>query len=229
MKANWKGDHDRLQRLRRMVQPRPRVAAVPRQFDLVTYLPSIGKSDAWIRSSGSRRPQRGDILRHKSFHVDVCDGWDGNILLRIAAGQGGKGMGCDVLKRVRGKAAFGSNSLEGWIDIDVFFGQASRPEADPAMQWIAGWWDVWDGNQYYYFFEPTGDVTYVKAKPRSMGAPPKLPLNQGEFTIDNGNLVIEWNATDGGITIETFHGARMGVGQMNGVSSRYAPLVATKM
>ncbi|MFO1304563.1 MAG: hypothetical protein U1F54_12575 [Burkholderiales bacterium] len=199
------------------------------RFDLATYLPSIGKGDAWIRSSGGRRPQRGDILRHKSFHVDVCDGWDGDILLRIAAGQGGPKMGCDILKHVRGKAAFDPGNLEGWVDLDIFFGQGSRPDEDASLRWLTGWWSVWDGNQYYYYFEPSGDVSYVKSKPRSMGAPPKLPLNQGDFTIDGDSVVIEWNPADGGITVECFFGFRMGVMRMNGTSNRYAPLVATKM
>lgn len=84
-------------------------------------------------------------------------------------------------------------------------------------------------HQYYYYFEPTGDVTYVKTKPRTLGAPPKLPLNQGDFTIDGDSVVIEWNPADGGITVEVFFGFRMGVTRMNGTSNRYAPLVATKM
>ena len=200
------------------------------RFDLATYLPSVGKGDSWIRSSGGRKPQKGDILRHKSFHVDVCDGWDGNILLRIAAGQGGKGMGCDVLKRVRGKAAFDPNNLEGWIDLETYFGELSRSTVDPLAEWMSGWWDVWDGNQYYYYFEHNGDVFYTKAKPRSRTAPPKMPLNQGSYVFyDDGTMVIDWNPADGGVTVETFSGVRQGVTRMNGVSNRYAPLVATQM
>jgi hypothetical protein len=199
------------------------------RFDLATYLPSIGKGDAWVRSTGARRPQRGDILRHKSFHVDVCDGWDGSILLRIAAGQGGKGMGCDVLKRVRGKAAFDPGNLEGWIDIDLFFAERRYDYKDPLAMWLSGWWSVYDGNQYYYYFEDSGDVSYVTAKPRTMGAPPKLPLNQGSWTFEGNKVVIVWNPADGGITVETFSGATIGSTSMNGVSNRYAPLYAKKI
>lgn len=199
------------------------------RFDLSTFLPSVGKGHAWVKSSGARRPKYGDILRHKSFHVDVCAGYDGDVLLRIAAGQGGKSAGCDILKRVRGKAAFSPANLEGWIDLELYFGEQARPAFDPVFGWVAGWWSVWDGNQYYYYFEPTGDVCYVKSPPRVKTAPPKLGLNQGSFKVGDGKLVINWNPADGGATQETFHGMRVGATQANGVSNRYSPLVATKM
>lgn len=199
------------------------------RFDLSTYVPSIGKRDAWIRSSGVRRPNRGDILRHKSFHVDVCDGWDGAILLRIAAGQGGKGMGCDVLKHVRGKSPYDANNLEGWIDIDLFFSEKKYDYKDPLAMWLSGWWSVYDGNQYYYYFEDNGDVTYVKSKPNAIGAPPKLPLNQGAWNFEGNRVVIVWNPVDGGITVETFAGATIGATSMNGLSNRYSPLYAKKI
>jgi hypothetical protein len=62
-----------------------------------------------------------------------------------------------------------------------------------------------------------------------MGAPPKLPLNQGSWNFFGNKVVIDWNPADGGITIETFSGATIGATQMNGVSNRYSPLVAKKM
>jgi hypothetical protein len=81
-----------------------------------------GKPESWIASTPDNRPQYGDILRHTAFHVDVALGFDGDILLRAAGGQGGKGVGHDIIKRVRGAASYDPRRLMGWIDIDIYFG-----------------------------------------------------------------------------------------------------------
>jgi hypothetical protein len=90
-------------------------------FDLKHLAAIAGKPDAWIVSTNDNRPQYGDILRHASFHVDVSLGFDGDILLRAAGGQGGKAVGHDIIKRVRGLAPYDPKKLVGWIDIDRFF------------------------------------------------------------------------------------------------------------
>ena len=94
-------------------------------FDLKGIITKAGKGDAWVDSTDDVRPDYGDILRHTAFHVDVCLGFDeddDDILLRAAGGQGGKGMGRDIIKRVRGASDYDPKRLMGWIDIDVFFG-----------------------------------------------------------------------------------------------------------
>lgn len=201
------------------------------RFDLATYLPSHGKGHAWVKSVEGKKPQPGDILIHTGLHEDVCLGFEGEALLRIAAGQGGKGMGCDLLSRVPapGKyTPYTAAKLQGWVDIDLYFGDA--PSASPLAQWLQGWWSVWDGKQYFYFFGQGGYVQYTKTKPANKAAPPKYVLNSGKVTISaTGAVVLDWNPADGGATRETFSNARIGGTQMNGSSSRYAPLVATKM
>lgn len=198
------------------------------RFDLVTFLPSIGKGHAWIKSALGRRPQFGDILLHTGLHEDVALDFDGDILNRIAAGQGGPAMGCDILCRVRGKAAYNPVNLQGWIDIDQYFGAA--PAVGTTSVWLNGWWKVCDGNTYYYHFEAGGNVQYTKTRPASAAAPSKYPMNCGVFTIaPTGTMVIDWNPADGGATRETFSNARPGSTQMNGTSNRYAPLVATRL
>ena len=97
-------------------------------FDLKGIVTKAGKLEAWIQSTQDNWPNYGDILRHTSFHVDVCAGWaedNDDILLRAAGGQGGKSVGRDIIKRVRGSGAYDPKRLMGWIDIDVFFGDTS--------------------------------------------------------------------------------------------------------
>jgi hypothetical protein len=198
------------------------------RFDLDSFLPSHGKGYAWVKSGPGKRPQPGDILIHTGLHEDVCIGFVGDILHRMAAGQGGKGMGCDLLCRVPGKGPFNAGNLKGWVDIDLYFGQA--PAVSPLAQWMQGWWSVWDGNQYYYYFDACGSVQYTKVKPIGKMAPPAKPLNQGSFKFPQSNtLVIDWNPADNGATKETFSDARVGCTQMNGTSNRYSPLVAKRM
>ncbi|MDD1628767.1 MAG: hypothetical protein LUQ26_15080 [Methylococcaceae bacterium] len=197
-------------------------------LDLYANVQSIGKGYAWVQSTSSRRPQYGDILQHAIPHLDVALDFEGDILNRMAAGQGGRSIGYDILMKVRGKSSYNFANLKGWLDIDLYFGAA--PAIVPTASWLNGWWNVWDGNQYYYFFGSNGYVQYTKTKPTNNAAPPKYPLNQGVYTVTpSGELIIDWNPADGGATRETFSNARLGSTRMNGTSNRYAPLVATRI
>lgn len=200
-------------------------------FDLQGMARNAGKPAAWVPSRQDNRPDYGDILRHASFHVDVCVGFDGDVLLRAAGGQGGKGVGCDIIKRLRGTGSYDHNKLLGWIDIDIYFGASTTPAASNAtMAWLYGWWEVWDGNDYYYYFFPDGNVQYTKTKPTAKTPPPAHPLNTGTYLYSSpGNLVIDWNPLDGGSTRETFYNAYAHAIKMNANSNRYSPLVATKI
>jgi hypothetical protein len=101
---------------------------------------------------------------------------------------------------------------------------------DASLSWLQGWWDVSDGNQYYYYFGPKGFVQYTKSKPASTAKPLAVAMNQGVYSVtDDNTLYIDWNPADGGTTVETFPGARTGSGRLAGTSNRYAPLVATRM
>lgn len=216
------------------------------RFDLEETCKKAGKADAWIRSTDAVRPKYGDILRHASFHVDVALDFDGPILWRAAGGQGGKRAGCDIIKRVKGKKPYDPKSLVGWIDIEVYAGEASggggsgdpseRPgleyplESDSRMAWLHGWWSVSDGNQYYYCFSAGGRVQWVSNRPAPGAPPSSSPGNTGTFSWDGaGKLVLTWSPRGGGQTVETFTGAGPGSTTMRGTSNRYAPLIATKI
>jgi hypothetical protein len=193
------------------------------RFDLDTYLPAIQKEHTWVRSISGRPPKYGDILLHQGIHIDVCMGFDGNILIRGAAGQGIVGK-ADVVARVRGTGPYDFAKLKGWVDIETYLGAPA-----PTSIWLKGWWKVWDGNTYYYYFGNGGFVEYTKTAPIASAPPPKKALNQGEYTLTGNKLVITWNPMGGLPTVETFANAAAGTQQMNGTSNKYSPLVATRI
>lgn len=90
-------------------------------FDLKAIAKANGTPGAWVVSTPTNRPNYGDVLRHASFHVDVCVGFNGDFLLRAASGQGGPKLGHDEIKRLEGKTAYNWTKLTGWIDIETYF------------------------------------------------------------------------------------------------------------
>jgi hypothetical protein len=203
------------------------------RFDLETYLPTQDKEYAWIRAKPGREPKEGDILLHSTtLHVDVAMGFkllaDGKtrVLVRGAAGQGTVGK-YDIVKRVQGTATYNVKNLKGWVDIDLYMGAAPSTSAG-VPPWLKGWWKVWDGNTYYYYFGNGSFVQYTKTAPAG-SAPPVKPASQGDYTLSGNSLVVNWNPTNGVATEETFDNAFFGTRQMNGRSNRFSPLVATKI
>jgi hypothetical protein len=215
------------------------ITGIASWFKLQESMRSIGKGHAWETSNGKSEPQPGDILHHyregTGLHVDVCIGFtEDHKLVRAAAGQitflkpRNPDKEFDVLKRVTGAAAYNYRNLLGWLDIEQFFWNPPVTSAEPTGSWVVGWWKVYDGNQYYYYFDADGYVQYTKKPPASPYMPPKVPLNSGTYTYEpNRRLVVEWNPADGGQTIETFS-AKIDLTAMNGTSNRYAPLYASR-
>ena len=117
----------------------------------------------------------------------------------------------------------------------AFAAPPSEPIAPPSVlampPWLLGWWKVYDGNTYYYFFGPGLEVHYTKTAPAQSVRPAANPMNKGRCALSGAvqnTVTINWNAADGGTTRETFthQGAR---NDMNGTSNRYAPLYAVRM
>lgn len=161
-------------------------------FPLKEMLSSIGMERAWIDSTPDNRPQYGDILRHTAFHVDVALDFDGDVLYRAAAGQGGKAAGADVLCRVRGNGAYDWRSLQGWIDLDLYFG-----DTFVSPPWLVGWWKVaWQGDVYYYYFDEGRQAFWTQSRVTAGSPPPTSANDSGSVEFDNGyNITIVWNAT----------------------------------
>jgi hypothetical protein len=204
-------------------------------FELEKSLNDAGKGYAWVAASSGADPQVGDILRHTVFHVDVAAGWEGRRLKRVAAGQSYHPRPTqsvegefDCLKWVTGAANYNSANLKGWLDLDKYFGPA--PSGGTGLDWLIGWWKVWDGNTYYYFFDTASGVQYTTIAPTSSG-PPAHADNKGSYTYTSPNLVLTWNQVAGASTncVETFYNAVSGCQQMNANSNLYSPLVATRV
>jgi hypothetical protein len=120
----------------------------------------------------------------------------------------------------------------------LFWEVTEAADPNPVPAWLKGWWSVYDGNQYYYYFSDQHGVFYTEAKPKDPGAPPALwPLNEGTVTMTDHGLVILWTAGVDPVTRvatpatkETF--TRVGwtsEREMNGESNLYGPLFARKM
>lgn len=99
-----------------------------------------------------------------------------------------------------------------------------------AVSWLKGWWKVWDGNYYYYFFGHNGVVQYTKAIPSNTRIPPIRADNTGTYTYTPNQLVINWKQVPGAEAAcrETFYNAVPECQQMNANSNLYSPLVATR-
>ncbi len=111
---------------------------------------------------------------------------------------------------------------------DAYAGLASGVD----LSWLLGWWQVWDGNSYYYYFDHAGKVVWVDNRPTSPTAPaPVAPGNKGNYSFDgSGQLILQWTPVKAlPATVETFYNAKTGATQMNANSNQYSPLVATRV
>ena len=110
-------------------------------------------------------------------------------------------------------------------------GSSPAASVGPILNWLNGWWKVWDGETYYYFFGPGGVVQYTKTRPSNISGPPTRVDNMGRYTYTSpSQLVIMWNQVPGAEAAcrETFYNAVPGCQQMNATSNLYSPLVATR-
>jgi hypothetical protein len=104
------------------------------RFDIESYLKTINKDYAWVKSTTNVRPKPGDILRHTAYHMDVCLYFKDDVLYRVGAGQGTVGS-FDILKRIQGSGPYDYTKLQGWVDIDLYVnGPPSPPPPPPPPQ-----------------------------------------------------------------------------------------------
>lgn len=103
---------------------------------------------------------------------------------------------------------------------------------DEAPVWVQGWWDVNDGNQWYYHFSSQYVVSYIEKKPNNpFDMPTYRPGSEGRYAVDPvlQTVTIVWKPMGDGVTLETFNLTGFDFSAMAGISNRYAPLTATKI
>jgi len=92
----------------------------------------------------------------------------------------------------------------------------------PDVDWLEGWWTVWDGSYYFYYFEPDGWVTYTEIKPDPSAPAPSNPANRGTYSFEKPcKLIIDWKEVGGASTRETFYDASSGAKTMHATSNRF--------
>ncbi|MBI4907432.1 MAG: hypothetical protein HY820_27650 [Acidobacteria bacterium] len=202
------------------------------RFDLDTYLPKKGKGNAWIKSTPDKRPKYGDICRFAKFHVNVSLDFEGDVWTHADGGQGGKRTGYDIVKRIRDTTSYDPAKLIGWVDIELFFGEASEPasteaKVSPVPDWLQGWWNVkWRGQAFYYYFDRQYKAQWTQQLPRDTTRPPLMSRDTGNVAIDSpSEFSIKWGATG---SVEKFSKAP-GPNPMRGTWNDKEPLTASKM
>jgi hypothetical protein len=193
----------------------------------------VAVAAAWIPTTAAAKPKYGDILLHTGIHIDVAIGFDGPKLCRVAAGQGIVGQR-DVLTRVTGGSAYNYQKLQGWVDIDIYFGGAAAPGPTPTSTmppppWIYGWWQVaWQGQQFGYYFYRDGTVKWTRNLGQPLAYPPGGTEGTGRFGRDaTGAIVIYWESG----SVETFpRGGPSGLqGTWRGADGNQSPLSGVKL
>jgi len=194
------------------------------RFDLETFLPSIGMGHAWIKSTADGRPKYGDICRHTAFHVGVSLDFDGDYWNHVDAGQGGPKVGCDILKRTRSATPYDPTKLQGWIDIELYYG--TSPQSGRIPDWLIGWWEVtWRGQSYYYFFNLDRTALYTQIRPKDTIVRPIATDDKGTFAVQESTVTIRWSKTG---TMEVFEKAGTD-NRMQGTWRGTEPLTAEEM
>lgn len=195
------------------------------------YILSVGEFRAYltlrygptdqVKDLSSIKGKKGVLIFEGSNpHMEF---WDGENIFQSIAGakrRGGNTSAAISLSIV--------NSRPRWfweIKNEVSGASAALP------QWVQGWWTVYDGNNYYYFFHPDGMVNYIKSMPNQKWVPPKTIGNQGAVEVTDHGLKITWKengpppATEEIFTRVNWSSTT----EMNGVSNKYSPLFAHKM
>jgi hypothetical protein len=173
-------------------------------FDLKGALEKEGKGYAWVKSAPDAKPKFGDICRYTAFHVGVSLGFDGDYWKSADAGQGGPKAGQDLLRRKYRNYTHDWTKLQGWVDLDLYFGNVPDPNI-PNPPWLLGWWQIhWRGQYWYYYFNQSNTVMWTQQAPSSPDVVPlSMPYNQGQLTVTGPtSFTIVWN--DSG-SVETFN------------------------
>ena len=159
------------------------------------------------------------VLVFGGGHIEF---WDGEAIFQSAKGAAKRAGNQNA---VIGAGFLKSRPLWFW-QITQETTVASAPD------WLVGWWDVNDGQTYYYYFHPDGAVNYIDTRPAPKWTPPKKIGNQGRYVMRDNGPFITWQPKLGvKPTEETFSRGDSGKSEtvMSGSSNNYGGLIARKM
>ena len=169
------------------------------RFDLDTYLQTIGMGHAWVKSTADVWPRYGDICRHvfdknnkPIFHQGISLDFTGELWNHVDSGQGGPIAKCDIIKRTYGDTPYRHTWLQGWVDIELYYGSA--PQTGDVPGWLLGWWEVaWRSQSYYYYFYPNRTAKWTRLRPRDAISLPLVADDSGPFTVDDREVTVRWS------------------------------------
>lgn len=129
-------------------------------------------------------------------------------------------------------ASDGSAMNQGYLfgQPRILFWQATGDDGRDALpEWLTGWWDVWDGQQYYYHISSQYVVCYTQSEPTSpIEVPRRHVMNEGTVTYEGDKLTLTWKPAGDGVTQETFTVPWGCPVRMEGSSNRFGKLTATR-
>jgi len=123
-----------------------------------------------------------------------------------------------------------------WSQQDIRFWEI-RPVSDKEKpgggvgSFLNGWWTVYDGNYYFYYFSPPY-VVYTKTRPAATAGAPYKSINRGTVKPGKENTyIVTWNPIPGDPepTVETFWLIWGETRKMNAKSNKYGMLYAEKI
>jgi len=183
------------------------------------YILSVDEFRAWLTynfgptgqvKNKSEVPEGPGVLIFGNAHIEF---WDGTDVLQAPPLMSGAWM---------------------WSQSPIWFwhlGGGMPAPGSMVPDWLVGWWKVYDGNYYYYYFNKAGFVTHISQPPNPKWTPPMNIGNQGHVQMLEHGPRVTWNPQKGlEATVETY--TRVGWSsetEMNGTSNNYSPLFARKM
>lgn len=196
----------------------------PNQVGTVHYLRAHTETDKEgnkkeIAANPPAALQDGDIIVKADHHIAFVTA--GGVIYEAQ----------DTHIGVTASPGFNQKSPGTWTHL-VRMGNPQAPTEAPA--WPLGWWRIWDGNTYYYYFAADNSVKYTKTVPTNTRTAPsaKIVINVGTYVIKPPNtLIVTWNKRPGVSQncVETFYNAAPDCEEMNAKSNLYGPLGAKRL
>ncbi len=183
------------------------------------YILNVDEFRAWLTytfgptsqvKGKSEVPDSPGVLIFGNAHIEF---WDGKEVLQAPPLMSGSWM-------------WGQSPIWFW-----YVGAGMPAPSSMVPDWLVGWWTVYDGKYYYYYFNKAGLVTYIDQRPNAKWTPPMNIGNQGRVQMLEHGPRVTWNPVRNlPATIETY--TRVGwtsETEMNGDSNNYSPLFARKL